>query len=269
MKLENSSHNFRVLSQVVASGEKMVLKTPNGKFKENTVFERTIGRGKKLFAMIKGSSYDLKKISFDDAKKEVEGKLGRQIHLFSGVKTINEHGAGLIKEMAKKYVNEQIGATDSEEEKIPSNLTCAKKFEVELNEGLKKAEETTKDDSSTISKVKNQLLDEKYFQPKIRSLNESISPAEIATDTIDDISSIAANLIKTKGETMRNAIILARLMESDELEDENDQNVKYEIAKNFSDHYLVKNTEKMKPEEFSKNLTTIKNQISVQKFWDD
>lgn len=271
MNLENSRHNLRVLSQVVASGEKTILKTPSGKFKEDTVFERTIGCGKKLFAAIQGRSYDMKRLDFERAKEEVEAKLRRQIHFFSKIKDIKIYGNS-INHLAKKIINEKIGVENSRTEKNFGEFNIFRFAHVQekYDSGLDEEKKLNNDEKSIKSKIKNQLLDEKYFQLKTRINNEKIYFYEIDTTTLDDIASIAADLIEKQGQTTRNAIILARLMKSDELVDVSDQNVRYNIAKKFSDSYLLNQIkEKMTHEEFSEALKEIKNQTVIHQDFDD
>lgn len=265
MKLENSRHNMRALAQA-ADGAQALLKTPSGKFKQDTFFERSIGCGKKMLAKIQGSSYELKKISFENAKNEVHAKLSRQIHFFSGITKINADDRRLIDGMSKKLIEEQMPEKGRNAIKVPSDLR-ARKNEV----AFKNAEITLKslesNEKSIASKIKDQILDEKYFHLKVKNTNENILPHEIDTTTIDKISNLAASLIEDHGESMRNAIILSRLMNSDELEGEN-IDTGFQIAKNFADSYLFNIKEKMTPEDFSKELTKKKNEIYNQKYVD-
>lgn len=266
MKLENSRNNIRVLAQA-ADGEQALLKTPSGKFKQDTFFERSIGCGKKLLAKIQGGSYELKKISFENAKNEVQVKLSRQIHYFSNIKKIDANDTLLIDGISKKFIEEQMP------EKFRKDITnfhtmCTKKNESTFKMSLNSINSVKNDKDSTESSIKNQILDEKYFHLKVKETNEHILPHEIDTTTIDEISSLAASLVENRGESIRNAIILARLMKSDELKDKMDTDTKYQIAKNFSDSYLVKITEKMTPGDFSEKLIAKKNEISTQKYLD-
>ncbi len=266
MKLENSRNNMHVLAQA-ADGEQALLKTPSGKFKQDTFFERSLGYGKKLLAKIQGRSYELKKISFENAKNEVQAKLSRQMHYFSGVTETNDDDRQLIDGMSKNFIEKQMPEKVRKYIKIPSNIR-ARQNQDKFQSALTAIESLESIKNSIESKIKNQILDEKYFHLKIRNTGEKVLPHEIDTTTIDEISSLAAGLIKNHGESMRNAIILARLMKSDELKDEGDTDTSYQIAKNFADSYLFKIKEKMMPEEFSKNLIEKKNEISIQKFLD-
>ena len=267
MNLENSRHNMRVLSQAAADGEQMLLKTPSGKFKENTIFERTIGCGKKLLAKIQGSSYELKTISFESAKNEVQAKLSRQLHFFSEITEINDSDRQLIDGMSKEFIENKMPEKVKGKIKTFLNMRVKQK-QGKVQQALTKIKSLESGEKSVFSKIKNMILDEKYFQLKVKSGNEKISPNEIDTSTIDQISRVAESLIEKNGESMRNAIILARLMQSDELNDETDDDKKYEIAKNFADCYLFKIKEKMTPKEFSEELVKKKNEISIQKFFD-
>ena len=265
MKLENSRNNIRVLAHA-ADGKQTLLRTPSGKFKQDTFFERSIGCGKKLLAKIQGSSYELKKISFENAKNEVQAKLSRQIHFFSGVIKINANDRRLIDGMSKKFIEEQMPEKAREDIKVPFDIRARQ------NQGaFQKAVTTIKyldsNEKSIAFKIKDQILDEKYFYLKVKNTNESIRPHEIETTTIDEISNLAASLIEDHGESMRNAIILARLMKSDELKGEN-TDTRYQIAKNFADSYLFNIKEKMTPGDFSIKLTEKKNEVSNQKHVD-
>ena len=64
---------------------------------------------------------------------------------------------------------------------------------------------------------------------------------------------------------MRNAIILARLMQSDELKDEKNASAQYKIVKSFADCYLFRGKEKITSDEFSEKLLQIKKEIANQK----
>ena len=264
MKLENSRHNIRVLAQA-ADGEQAVLKTPSGKFKQDTFFERSIGCGKKLLAKIQGSSYELKKISFENAKNEVQAKPSCQIHYFSGIKKINKDDTRLIDGISKKFIEDHMPEKVKRDIKGPSDIR-ARQNQAQFQNALTTIKSLESDKNSLELKIKDQILEEKYFHLKIKNTNEKILPHEIDTMTIDEVSNLAVTLIKEHGESMRNAIILARLMESDELKGEADRDTRYHIAKNFADCYLFKIKEKMMPEEFSTKLTEKKNEISDQKF---
>lgn len=266
MKLENSRNNMRVLAQV-ADGEQALLNTPSGKFKQDTFFERSIGFGKKLLAKIQGSSYELKKISFENAKNEVQGKLSRQIHYFSGITKINADDMRFIDGISKKFIEEHIPEKERKDIKVPFDIR-ARQNQVKFQNAVLTIQSLGSNEKSIASKIKDQILDEKYFHLKIKTTNEKILPHEIDTTTIDEISSLAASLVEDRGESMRNAIILARLMKSDDLKDETDTNTKYQIAKNFSDSYLFKIKEKMKPDDFSEKLIAKKIEISTQKYVD-
>ena len=200
MNLENSRHNMRVLSQAAADGEQMLLKTPSGKFKENTIFERTIGCGKKLLAKIQGSSYELKTISFDSAKNEVQAKLSRQLHFFSGIKKINDSDRQLIDGMSKEFIENKMPEKVKGKIKTFLNMRVKQK-QGKVQQALTKIKSLESDEKSVFSNIKNMILDEKYFQLKVKSGNEKIYPNEIDTSTIDQVSAIAASLIEKKRRT--------------------------------------------------------------------
>lgn len=266
MKLENSRHNIRVLAQAV-DGEQALLRTPSGKFKQDTFFERSIGRGKKLLAKIQGGSYELKKISFENAKNEVQAKLSRQIHFLSGITKIEADDRRLIDGMSKKFIDEQMPEKQRKDIKVTFDIR-PRQTQVEFQNAENTIKSLDNNENSIASKIKNQILDEKYFHLKVKNTNENILPYEIDTTTIDEISTLAESLIEDHGESIRNAIILARLMKSDELKDEADTDTRYQIAKNFADCYLFKIGEKMMPKEFSEKLTEKKNEVSNQKYLD-
>ena len=267
MNLENSRHNLRVLTQVATDGEQTLLKTPSGKFKENTIFERTIGYGKKLLAKIQGSSYELQKTSFENAKNEVQAKLSRQILFFSEITEINDNDKRLIDGMSKDFIEKKMPEKVRKNVILPSDIR-ARQNQQKFQQALTNIELLPSGEKSIVSNIKNQILDEKYFYLKVKNKGEKISPNEIDKATVDEISDIAGNLVENYGESMRNAIILARLMQSDELKDEKDKDTRYKIAKEFSDCYLFKIKEKMTPQEFSTKLIDKKNEFSIQQFLD-
>jgi len=266
MKLENSRHNMRVLAQA-RDGEKSVLKTPSGKFKQDTFFERSIGCGKKLLAKIQGGSYELKKIRFENAKNEVQAKLSRQIHYFSGLRKIDGDDKRFLSGISENKFETQMPEKLRVNVSIPNDLR-ARKNQMEFQNALKIIDSSKNNENSIESKIKDKILDEKYFHLKIKNTNEKLLPHEIDTTTIDEVSKLAVNLIGEHGESMRNAIILARLMISDELKDEKNINTTYQIAKNFADSYLFKIKEKMAPKDFSEKLIEKMNEISIQKYVD-
>jgi hypothetical protein len=267
MNLENSFHNIRILAQVAADGGQTLLKTPSGKFKEDTIFERTIGCGKKLLAKIQGSSYELRKTSFEDAKNEVQAKLSRQIHFFSGITAINIDDRPLIDAMSKIFIEEKMPEKVRESIKPPVSIRALQNQQ-KFQQAVAKIKSLEIGEKSVVSKIKIQILDEKYFRLKVKSKDEEISPNEIDIATVDEISDIAGRLVKNHGESMRNAIILARLMKSYELEEVNNEDTKYKIAKDFADCYLLKIKENMSPHEFSIKLTEKTNEISIHQFLD-
>jgi hypothetical protein len=266
MKLENSRNNMRALAQA-ADGEKTLLITPSGKFKQDTFFERSIGCGKKLLAKIQGGSYEFKKISFESAKNEVQAKLSRQIHFFSGITKINADDRRLIDGMSKQFIEEQMPEKARKYIKAPFDIR-ARQNQAKFQNAVTTIKSLESNEKSIVSKIKNQILDEKYFYLKVKNTNDNILPHEIDTTTIDEISKLAAILIEYHGESMRNAIILSRLMKSDELKGEADTDTRYQIAKNFSDSYLFNIKEKMAPGDFSIKLTGKKNEISNRKYVD-
>jgi hypothetical protein len=258
---------MRALAQA-ADGAQALLKTPSGKFKQDTFFERSIGCGKKLLAKIQGGSYEFKKISFENAKNEVQAKLSRQIHFFSGITKINADDRRLIDGMSKQFIEEQMPEKVRKDMKAPFDIR-ARQNQAKFQNAVSTIKSLGSNEKAIESKIRDQILDEKYFHLKVKNTNANILPHEIDTTTIDEISNLAASLIKDHGESMRNAIILARLMKSDELKGENiDKDTRYQIAKNFADSYLFNIKEKMTPEDFSKELIKKKNEIFNQKHVD-
>ena len=90
MNIRHFSSDVQALARANRSGDSHMLKTASGQLKENTLFERTIGRGKELLSKISGGSYKLEKISYAVGKALIQNRVNAQLRFFSGDKNIKE-----------------------------------------------------------------------------------------------------------------------------------------------------------------------------------
>ena len=84
MKIKNFGNDVQALARAHRSADSHLLQTPSGKLKENTLFERVVGRGKELLSKISGKSYELRKISYAEGKAEIQKRFNAQLRFFSG-----------------------------------------------------------------------------------------------------------------------------------------------------------------------------------------
>ena len=261
MHLENSRHNLQILCAAAREGTSTVLKSPSGKFKKDTIFERANGYGRNLLAKIQGNSYTLQKISVEEAKSKLIEKFSRQIEFFSEIKNLDNEDRTLITALASDFVTDQLASKDNTPKSPGLSHLRARKNEIVFQNALRRIKsENIFDGPVNTALIKEQLLDEKYFQLKKITKNSSISLSEIEANTLDKYASQVNDLMQTHGETMRNAIILVRLMETKQLIKETDD-VKYKIAKTFADRYLVSNKQLMNLTEFSTHLANTQKAI--------
>lgn len=274
MKLKNYIRELHAVAKATADGDETVLITGSGKIKQDTIFERTKGLGKSLMAKMFGGSYELKKISCEEGKKEIANKLLAQYIFLSGGENINGQDKLKLESDAESFVN--LAITNQFFLKNPQNqfLTFltqkasintypAQTLLQTVFGNLKCAYQYS--EKENLFKIKSQLLDEKF--EKLSKENNGAS--KVAIDgkdliRIDLLAGEADTLMKSRGESRGDAITLAKIIHRPELKDIPDPDIKYQIAKTFADHHLRKDQAEMNKTEFTKNLNNAKKVIQIK-----
>ena len=274
MKIKSFIRDLHAVTQAKIAEDATLLKTPSGKIKQDTFFERAIGFGKKIIAKIQGKSYELKRISYEEGKKEIENRLTAQYLFFSESKEINSNTKIELESLAETFIN-SMSAFD-EFSKNPEEIFLEK---VNQNGAYRNFPGTSpkKNAFSNIKnvyqeikqpkqfKVKARLFEEKYKKPLAK--NESYTV--INTDeikTINELCRLANYAMDSHNEPINDAITLAKIMHRDELKDTTDLLTKYEISKIFADRYLRRKGSAEIVIRSSDALDNIKNLVAQKKF---
>lgn len=248
MKIKSFIRDLHAVTQAKIAEDATLLKTPSGKIKQDTFFERAIGFGKKVIAKIQGKSYELKRISYEEGKKEIENRLTAQYLFFSESKEINSNTKIELESLAETFIN-SMSAFD-EFSKNPEEIFLEK---VNQNGAYRNFPGTSpkKNAFSNIKNVYQEIKQPKHFKVKARLFEEKYkkllakneSYTVINTDeikTINELCRLANYAMDSHNEPINDAITLAKIMHMDELKDTTDLLTKYEISKIFADRYLRK-----------------------------
>lgn len=82
VNIRHFSNDVPILARANRSSDGHLLKKTSGQLKENTLFERTIGRGKELLSKISGGSYKLEKINYAEGKSLIQDRVNAQLRFF-------------------------------------------------------------------------------------------------------------------------------------------------------------------------------------------
>ena len=86
MKIKSFIRDLHAVAQAKIDGDQTILKTPSGKIKQDTFFERAVGLGKQLIAAIQEKHYERKTITIDEATEKIKTRFNKQVSFFSKIK---------------------------------------------------------------------------------------------------------------------------------------------------------------------------------------
>ncbi len=235
MHIKSLSADMKALAIANRSKDADLLLTGSGKIKVNTLFERTIGRGRQIAARVFGGSYELRRISYDEGKKEIQARLRNQILFFSEKNNINKNESQSIRTTADTMVDDLIS-----DEEIFSNPKKVLSSKMKEKSSAMSGEGAAFSNLSKIYDDKNSSTQFKAMAQTFTSLRSnglegSKSTAENVTISAKDMQyaqkiGMYAERAHKEGASSSDAYEIATLALDSTLKDVQDEGSKYNIA---------------------------------------